>query len=158
MKKITWIWIAALVATLAPGAFAGEGHKKCDENAENCLNAMVEKTRGYGWLGIETEKTDYGKYRVTKVVEGSPAATYGLQQGDILVALNGIELSEENKDKLKAVKEELGPGVKAKYTVKRSGGKTQVAVTLGTVPAEVMAEWIGRHMIDHHAQAQVASK
>ena len=158
MKKATWIWSAALVLTLAPGAFAGDhAHKKCDEGTEKCLNAMVEKTRSRGWLGIETEKSDYG-YQITRVVEGSPAATYGLQEGDILVALNGIALSEDNKEKLMKAKKSLGPGVQAKYTVKRAGGKAQVAVTLGTVPAEVMAEWVGKHMIEHHTQAQMAAK
>ncbi len=158
MKKAAWIWIAALAVTLAPGAFAGDyGHKKCTEDAEKCLNAMVEKTRSRGWLGIETEKSDYG-YKVTRVVEGSPAATYGLQEGDILVALNGIGLSEDNKEELAAAKKSLGPGVQAKYTVQRGGGKAQVAVTLGTVPAEVMAEWVGQHMIEHHAQTHMAAK
>jgi S1-C subfamily serine protease len=158
MKTTAYICVLALAALLlTPTAIAGEhGHKKCNEDTENCLTAMVAKIESKGWLGIETEKADYG-YRITRVVDNSPAATYGLQEGDVLVALNGVRLSEDNKDELSKIKKSLGPGVQAKYTVKRDGGKAQVAVTLGTVPADVMAEWVGRHMIQHHAETQIAS-
>ena len=160
LKKTAWIWIAALALTLTLPALAGghTTHKECPEGTENCLTAMVAKLQTRGWLGIETEKTESGRYRITRVVEGSPAATYGLQEGDILIALNGIELSEANHEQIARAKESLTPGARATYTVKRSSGKAEVAVTLGTVPAEVMAEWVGRHMIDYHAQTQVATK
>ncbi len=43
------------------------------------------------------------------------------------------------------------------YTVKRDGNDREVNLTLGPMPADVLAKWIGQHMLDH-AQVDVAKK
>lgn len=95
--------------------------------------------------------------QITAVVPDSPAEAAGFQAGDVLVALNGIALSEENHEALKKAKRSFAPARSVTYTVKRAGAKQQLAVTLGHVPAKVMAEWIGQHMLEHHTTAVVAS-
>lgn len=157
MKRSFSLLALALLLAFAGVAFAGHGHEKCTDDTQACLNKLAAKIQEKGWLGVELEKNDYGYYKITEVVADSPAEAAGLRAGDVLVALNGIVLAEDNKDELKAAKRALGPGKSATYTVKRSGGKQQIAVTLGHVPALVMAEWIGQHMIEHHAETVVAS-
>ncbi|MEM7051884.1 MAG: PDZ domain-containing protein [Acidobacteriota bacterium] len=157
MKISTWLVALTVLVALAGTAFAGE-HYKCDKGAEECLNAMVTKIKAKGWLGIETEKTAEGRYAVKAVTAGSPAEKAGFQAGDVLVALNGVELSKENKKKLAKVKKSLGPNVKAEYTVKRSGGKKNLTAWLAEVPDTVLAQWIGEHMVDQHSYVTVAAR
>lgn len=149
----------ALIATVAVAcvALAGEGkHEKCTASTQECLDQMRAKLEARGWLGIEA---DWGKdaTKVTRVIPGGPAEAAGLKAGDVLVAINGVALAEENKEKLYAVKKGMVPGAEVTYTVKRAGAKQQVAVTLSHMPEEVIAQWIGEHMLQDHAGTQIAA-
>jgi predicted metalloprotease with PDZ domain len=171
MKRITLPMLAAvLMAVGAASAFAGgeECDKKakaavkaakadCGKSAEECLSAMAAKIQSKGWLGFETEKTAEGHYKVVEVANYSPAQKAGFQKGDILVALNGASLYAEDKSELKKIKSSLAVGSKVTYTVKRDGQKEVVEATLVEVPQQVMAQWIGEHMLDQHAHIEVAS-
>ena len=148
--------LLTLVAFLLLRISALAGSEKCNESAEACLKMMHAKMKEKGWLGVDTEKTSSGHYRVTKVHWDSPAYAAGFQKGDVLVALNGIELTKANKEKLVKAKKSMKPGKSAKYTVERSGEKQKLAVTFGDVPFAVMAEWVGHHMLEHHAGVQIA--
>ena len=118
--------IALVLALLATGsAFAGGDHG-CDKSAQECLNATAAKYAKHGWLGLETEK-HYDAYAVKAVTPGSPAEAAGFQPGDVLVALNGVALAEENKAELKKVKKSLA-----------------------------VARWVGEHMLEYHVQEMVA--
>jgi C-terminal processing protease CtpA/Prc len=118
---------------------------------------MSSKLKNSGWVGIEFETPDY---RVTKVVPGSPAEKAGLQPGDVLYALNGVRLREENKDALYKVRKEWKPGQSVTYTIRRAGADRDVTLTLAPMPADIMAGWIGQHMRDHaeHERAAVTPK
>lgn len=174
MNRKIWMLALALIVALAGTAYAGSGHgshakadakaahaKKgdCPEGMENCLTKRIAEYKAKGWFGIETEKVAEGSYhaKVTRVLPDSPAEAAGLRQGDVLVALNGVELTKDNKKALKEIKHSLRPGSEATYTVQRNGAEQQVAVTLGEVPTEVMAAWIGYHMLEAHAPVRVAS-
>ena len=149
----------AVVSLLTCNVFAGEGHKhkKCDAGTQECLDKMAAKLKTKGWLGIETAKIDDGWYKISAVVANSPAEQAGLQVGDVLISLNGVKVNAENKAGLKKVKKSLTPGSTANYVVKRQGTKQQVAVTLGQIPETQIAEWIGQHLLDHHATERVAA-
>ena len=146
-----------LASALAVPAMAGEKGYKCTADAQACLTKMAAELKDRGWVGIEYDHNEDGKYTVKRVIEESPAEAAGLKQGDVLLALNGVELSEANKKKIKAQYKELTPGAQATYTVKRSGEKTKVTVTLGELPRSVLAQWVGMHMIDNHAEVKVAA-
>jgi|GEM_PF-846247 len=146
-----------LLVVSAPVALAGSGHHHdCDKNAQDCLNAQAAKYAQKGWLGIETEKNEYGGYTVTAVTADSPAAEAGFEKGDVLVAMNGIALEAENKEKLHAAKASLAVGKQVAYTVKRHSGKAELTATLGEVPRAVLAQWIGEHMLEYHLQDVIA--
>jgi S1-C subfamily serine protease len=141
---------AAAVALLsgASAAFAG-GAKCAEQHAQADYQKMAEKMAAKGWLGFETESAQGGGYAVKAITAGSPAEKAGFQVGDVLVALNGVKLGEENKDALYKVKSTLGPGKQVNYTVKRGGAEKTVTATLAPVPREVLAEWLGEHVLDH---------
>jgi len=156
MKSLRWFLALVLLVGFAAASFAGGDHK-CDKSAQDCLDKMASHMKAKGWLGIETEKTADGRYAVSAVTAGSPAEQAGFRAGDVLVALNGADLYAEDKTAVKKAKESLAPGSKVKYTVERSGEKTQIAATLAPVPEAVLAQWIGEHMLDQHSHVRVAS-
>lgn len=148
----------ALVAALvAPSVWAGYGDKKCPAETQECLDKLTEKIRSKGWAGLETEKAKTGGYQVVSVAADGPAAGAGLQAGDVLVALDGVKLAPENKEKLMKIKKGMTPGSAVNYVVLRGGTKLQVAVTLTEMPESEVAEAVGRHMVTQHAQSKVAS-
>jgi S1-C subfamily serine protease len=147
----------AAVALLAGGSAAWAGGEQCRAaHTEADYQKMAEKMAAKGWLGIDTEKTAAG-YAVKAVVAGSPAERAGFQKGDVLVALNGVKLGDESqKDALYKVKSELGPGKSATYTVTRYGSEKAITATYGEVPRDVLAQWLGEHVLEHTTVAVAA--
>lgn len=154
-----WITIAALVMLVTvPVLFAGHDGKKCTYSTQDCLDHMSAKLKSSGWVGIELEENEKtGAMTIMKVVPGSPAESSGLQAGDVLYALNGVEINEKNDEALMKVKKDWKPGQTVNYTVKRNGQEKQITLTLAPMPAEVLARFIGTHMLDH-AGTEVAAK
>ena len=96
-----------------------------------------------GYLGIETEevsKENFAKYglgevrgvAVEKVIDGSPAQTAGLQDGDVIVRFNDEEITSTRK--LTRLIGEVAPDHQAKLTVSRGGQGREITVTLGKRP------------------------
>ena len=129
-------------------ALKASAAKKCAMSAEECKQYLAE-ARSRGWVGIELDKSDSGTLTVTKVVPGSPAVEAGFREGDVLVAMNGIALTEANHDKLKAAKQSLKPGSTVVYTVSREGDERQLQVALGTMPEAVYTAMVAEHMKEH---------
>jgi S1-C subfamily serine protease len=128
---------------LALSSMAAAGGENCDKantskNAK-AKTAMHEKAK-HGWLGLDVEKGASG-YVVNKVAAGSPAEQAGFQKGDVLVAFNGIAMTDENKEALKKAKMQTAVGKQVTYTISRAGSERQIAAILGKVPEEVLAEW-----------------
>jgi S1-C subfamily serine protease len=144
----------AAVALLFAGSAAYAGGAACrTAHTQADYQKMAEKMAAKGWLGIETEKAA-GGYAIKAVVPGSPAERAGFRQGDVLVALNGVQLGDESqKEKLYKVKSALGPGKTATYTVARGGAETSITATYGEVPRDVMAKWLGEHVLEHTSVA-----
>lgn len=158
MKSRNRRWTAVAAALIFAGsgiAFAGGEH--CTEkHTQASYDEMAKKYASHGYLGIETEKNAAGAYAVSRVAPGSPAEKAGFQKGDVLVALNGARFGEDNKEAVKKAKSALGPGKAATYTVTRAGGEKQLTATLSEVPREVLAQWVGEHVVSHTGM-QVAS-
>ncbi len=155
MKNLNkWVVVLGLAVLIAAPAFAGHG--KCNADTQECLDKMAAHMKDSGWVGVELEPSDMGGYEVAKVVPGSPAEEAGIRAGDVLFAMNGIEIAEENEKALMEVKKDLAPGKSVDYTIKRDGYDRQVTVTLAPMPADVLARYVGQHMLDH-ATAGIAT-
>jgi C-terminal processing protease CtpA/Prc len=147
LKK--WTAVAAAVL-LAPAGLALAGGAECAEkHTQASYDEMAKKYAKHGYLGIETEKNAAGVYAISKIAPGSPAEKAGFQKGDVLVALNGARFGDANKEAVKKAKSALGPGKVATYTVSRGGSEKQVTATLSEVPREVLAQWVGEHVVGH---------
>ena len=170
MSKKLWIGLIALALVAAAPALAGgsectgkaaaqtasKGHG-CTGDTQYCLNKMATKLKSKGWVGIELDVNEKsGAMTVTRVVPDSPALAGGLQEGDVLVALNGVRFDDEEKEALHETQAQMKPGNTVTYTVERDGYAKKVAVTLAAVPDDVVAQWIGGHMLEH-ATVEVAA-
>lgn len=102
-----------------------------------------------GYLGVQTEevtKENFAKLglrevlgvAVAKVVDGSPAQAAGLQNGDVIVRLNGEEITSSRK--LTRLVSEISPDHTAKLTVLRGGSEREINVTVGKRPTPKFAE------------------
>lgn len=145
----TWLGsLVALTLAVAP-ALAGE-YAKCPETTQSCLDHMATKMKTSGWVGLELDMDEAsGGYKVLKVVPGSPAQNAGIQPDDVLYALNGVRLVKENEAALAKARKEWQPGQSVTYTIKRNGADREVTLTLAPMPADVLAKWIGQHMLEH---------
>ena len=152
----TW---TGVVAGLLIAGTAMAGESKCRYSTQECLDYMATKLKESGWVGVELEGDDehYGPMTVTKVVPGSPAEQTGIQTGDVLLAMNGIALADGNRERIKKAREQWKPGESVVWTMHRGDQKREVSIVLGAMPADVLARYIGQHMLQH-AQAEVASK
>ncbi len=66
-------------------------------------------------IGIEYEKTDDSKLKITKVYDGSPAKNQGLKKGDIIVAFDGIKITSKNYKELSMKLEDSSNAVNIIY-------------------------------------------
>lgn len=150
--------VALVIApAMAPAVMAGGDHYKCTKSTQDCLNEMSANLKNSGWVGFELDKSDNGAMVVKKVVPGSPAEQAGFREGDVLVALQGIRFGDEsNKEALKAAKKAMAPGKQVSYTVQRAGAEKQLTAKLAPVPQEVLAQWIGTHMMAHANETAIA--
>ncbi|MGO9171026.1 MAG: PDZ domain-containing protein [Rhodomicrobium sp.] len=110
----------------------GCGAAGAEEQAKGFLGAQLadvtqEEAAKLGWEAPRGA-------RVVKPVEGSPAAAAGLQPGDIVVTLNGVEI--ENAAGFDAAIGGKAPGAAVKLRLLRAGKEKTVSVTLAARPAE----------------------
>ena len=89
-----------------------------------------------GWLGVTINPT--GAPQISSVGKGSPAEKSGLRVGDVIVAYNDTKVSDpfELVDLIAASR----PGSTAVINVTRDAKDAQVAVVLGTRPADLPAQ------------------
>ena len=88
-----------------------------------------------GWIGIQVEGASLpdGSLRVmiVRVEPGSPARQAGLRPFDVLLRLDGEEVSEET---LRGLGDRLRPGAAFQFTVLRDNREQRMRVTAGRQP------------------------
>ena len=140
------------IPLLALPAMAGSDCENCscDKPVSECLNTMIAKLETSGFIGVELDEDKATKALiVTKVIPGSPAENAGILEGDELYALNGIRFKEQNHEAISKVKV---AGNEVNCTLKRNGSSKEIKMTLVPMPADLMAKYIGEHMIAHAKQ------
>lgn len=162
-KTLGWMLALGMLALPAAGGEKGAERKeaRCSAEATACLRFMVGQFKERGWVGIDLgHSEDEGATRINMVIPGSPAEEAGFQSGDLLVALNGIAYTEENKEAIKENYAAFRPGNTVTFRVRRGTEEKDIEVRLAPIPDHVMAQWIGQHMIEQHTEPpqEVADK
>ncbi len=152
MKHFASLLLKTLVVcALTVPVLAGEG--KCSADAQKCITSIAEHAKNKGWLGVELDESKYEHALViTKVVPESPAAKANLKVGETLASLNGVSCTDQEAMKT-VYAEAVKPGKTVTYGVTgKNGYERQVKVTLGHMPEEIVAKWLGRHMLKQHSE------
>lgn len=145
----------ALVLLFAAPALAGETEKSCATPVQECLNHMVTKLKTTGFIGIEyDDKKSADGITVTNVIAETAAEKAGIQVGDVLKTLNGIRFAEDSYQEMAKVKV---PGKEVTVTLTRNGASKTIKLTLAPMPADLMAKYIGEHMMVHASQEKTTT-
>lgn len=80
------------------------------------------------YLGLQTDRGVV----ILDVEPGSPAAEAGLQQGDVILSIDGTEIT--NAESLRAAIFERSIGDTLAFTIQRGADQMQVEVTAGRIP------------------------
>ena len=133
---------------------------------EQVMNALIKDGRvSRGWLGIEIQsqlrdptqlETTTG-VEVLKVVPQGPAAKSGLQVGDVILTIDGVEMTDANR--LIQYVARKPPNTVLNAQIVRKGKNAEVAITLTERPAqEVVQRPVamegGVEEPDYHGQSQ----
>jgi putative serine protease PepD len=86
----------------------------------------------HAYVGVFLNGSSRGGAQITSIQAGSPAASAGLQQGDLVTAIDGKPISSTQQF-IETV-DTFSPGQAIKLTVKRNGSTQTVTLTLGTRP------------------------
>ena len=156
MRK-TWLPLMTVAAVLlASPLLAGDEKdekKYCSNEVEDCVRTMKEKFAQRGWVGINMEANEEaGGVVLTWVSPNSPAEEAGLKKGDLLTSLNDVPYDEANEEKLKQEYESFRPGGTVTFGIERNGEGQDITVTLEPMPEEILAKWIGEHVMHYHGE------
>ncbi len=155
MKKAIALLIPVLalsVGSASAGEDAKKHKKRCGAEASACIHEMAEGLKKKGWIGIEWEERD-GRPHISHIVQGSPAAAAGVQLGDVVMAFNGLSTNEDDEVVWLEMKRSLVPGKVIILSILRDGAERDLEVTLIAVPDHIVAQWVGKHVLEHHAAA-----
>lgn len=146
MKRVAFFLAPALMLALAaPVVLAGD-YEKCTASTQECLDMMAKKLQNKGFIGVELSE----EHVISKVVADSPAEEVGLEEGDVLFAVNGIEYNEENHEKLGEFRKTMKPGKTFTFTILKNGKKEKdIDITLANLPDDLLAQWVGSHILKH---------
>lgn len=122
------------VGSAAPGiGFALSSNTVKDYASQIITNGKVTNTHR-AYLGVQVgDVQNPSGVVVLAVVPGGPAAQAGVQEGDIITAINGKPVTSSSD--LSQALANLTPGTDATLTIDRNGQTMSVKVTLGTLPA-----------------------
>ncbi len=135
MLRKLFIFIGLTAATCAIAA-AQQSTAPSGKTARIITSSPFESS----YLGVQTQdinKENLGKYNlnevrgvgVEKVVENSPAAKAGLQNGDVIVRFEGEDVTSVRK--LNRLIGEVAPDHQVKIKVLRGGDEREITATIG---------------------------
>jgi serine protease Do len=139
LRKILAFTVLSVVGSTAVNAQDAPAAPK-DRVERRVQSVLLGAPFERSYLGIQTveiTKENYAKFGlvqvrgvgVEKVIENSPAANAGLQNGDVIVRFEGEEIKSVLK--LTRLIGEIAPEQTAKVTVLRGGSEREFNVTLG---------------------------
>lgn len=100
---------------------------------------LNERNGSISGIGIEYSRTEESYLKVTSVDSSSPAAGAGIQEGDLIIAFDGIMLDAENYDDMvEKLTSEKVTGVNLIY--KRGETETTVSITKGYSARSVVTD------------------
>jgi serine protease Do len=131
--------LTVIIATFCAVGFAQQSSSSRIISGGDVFSGFAGESY-FGVEPIEITKQNMSKFglsevsgvAVEKVVENSPAQQAGLQNGDVIISINGDEVSSIRK--LSRLISEIAPDHQAKLKVLRNGEEREISVTLAKRP------------------------
>jgi putative serine protease PepD len=103
----------------------------------NTVRTVVDQLKATGkvqhaYLGVQSQDAQGAGAQVAQVTSGGPAASGGLQPGDVVTSLGGKSVDDSSA--LSSLVDEHKPGDQVAVQVTRSGAQKTLNVTLGERP------------------------
>jgi S1-C subfamily serine protease len=136
-KMLTASAVAALALAISVPALAGGAN--CSGKSSSASSASYS-----AWSGAWLERSATGTVTVAEVAKGSPASKAGLKPGDVVLAVNGYNLSDSESRAMCASKASCTVGSTVAYTVSRAGSTKELKLKLAKMPASATDRYAGR--------------
>lgn len=150
---------AALALALAVPAFAGGAHcsgAKTSATTADAKASCAGKSQSTAWAGAWLTRSASGTVTVAEVAKGSPAAKSGLKSGDVVLAVNGYDLSNAEDRAMCASKADCSVGSAVTYKVQRGKSTKTVKVKLTEMPEDATEKLAARQAsFDPHLAAAI---
>src|SRR5262245_51429569 len=141
-KMLTASAVAAVMLAMSVPAFAGGSH--CSGSASATAGASCSGMKSAAWAGAWLQRSSAGTVTVAEVAKGSPAAKAGLKPGDVVLAVNGYDLSDNESRAMCASKANCTVGTTVIYTVNRGSSTKEVKFKLEKMPANATEKYASR--------------
>ena len=116
------------------GSSSGVGFAIASNMVAHIANEMISgHTVRHAYVGVSLNSTSTGGAQISTVQPGSPASSAGLQQGDLVTAIDGHAITSTQQF-IETV-DTYSPGQTVTLTVKRGSSTISIKLTLGTRPA-----------------------
>ena len=143
-------WVIAVVAVVAMTGIAGGALAKEKSSKSKSKTEAPGTETGNGYLGVSLQELtddvrkgldlDVSKgVLVSGVEEDAPAELAGIEEGDVITAINGKTVSSASE--LRAEVRSVEPGKTARVDVVRDGKKQTITVTVGERPEPETFIW-----------------
>jgi C-terminal processing protease CtpA/Prc len=144
-KMLTASAVAAIVLALSVPAFAGGDHCSGGSSASASMSSSCSASaHSSAWSGAWLERSANGTVTVADVAKGSPAAKAGLKSGDVVLAVNGYDLSNCAERSACAAKASCKVGSSVIYTVNRTGKSKDIKLKLEKMPVDATERFAAR--------------
>ena len=137
-RMLTASAVTALALAISVPAIAGGEHCSGQASAAKATYSAA------AWSGAWLERSATGTVTVAEVAKGSPAAKAGLKSGDVVLAVNGYDLSDSESRAMCASKASCNVGSTVSYTVNRAGATKQLKVKLEKMPSSATQRFASR--------------
>jgi len=145
MKKMLAVSALGILAlAVSAPAFAGGGHCSGSSASVDAGSCSGHATKSAAWAGAWLQRSTSGTVTVAEVAKGSPAAKAGLKSGDVVLAVNGYDLSDREARATCASKADCNVGATVTYTVQRTGKTKNVKLKLEKMPADATERFASR--------------
>jgi putative serine protease PepD len=115
------------------GSSAGVGFAIPSSTVARIANEIIAgQSVKHPYVGVELNSASTGGAQISSVTSSSPAESAGLQQGDVVTAINGKAIS--STEQFIATVDTYAPGQTITLTVKRGGQTQDIKLKLGTRP------------------------
>ena len=115
------------------GSSSGVGFATPINTDAKIANQLIAgKKVQHAYVGVELSGASVGGAQISSVQQGSPATAAGLQQGDVITAINGKTVT--TTDQFIATIDNYSPGQTVTLTIQRNGQTKHVQVKLGVRP------------------------